>query len=222
VNHRRRHQGRRKASQKSGEKDREGKMQGIKEFEELAIDGSNYLAWASDIKIGFASRGILHTINAPDTNNPNITDIAKYTALLLLRTSIHKDLKKEYLLKENPQNLWVAQQERYEQQKEIICPEAQHEWNHLRLQDFKSITDYNHTVHNICTRLKFCEKEPTDAEKIQKTLSTMHPSSRVLCNQYRKENHQVYSQLIHSLIQAEKNDELLMNTTRRLIFSDPY
>jgi hypothetical protein len=185
-------------------------MQGIKEFEELAIDGSNYLAWASDIKIGFASRGILHTINAPDANNPNITDIAKYTALLLLRTSIHKDLKKEYLLEENPRNLWVALQERYEQQKEIICPEAQHEWNHLRLQDFKSVTDYNHTVHNICTRLKFCEKEPTDAEKIQKTLSTMHPSDRVLCNQYRKENHQVYSQLIHSLIQAEKNDELLM------------
>jgi hypothetical protein len=28
-------------------------MQGIKEFEELAIDGSNYLAWASDIKIDF-------------------------------------------------------------------------------------------------------------------------------------------------------------------------
>jgi hypothetical protein len=104
----------------------------------------------------------------------------------LLRTSIHKDLKKEYLLEENPQNPWVALQERYEQQKKIICPEAQHEWNHLRLQDFKSITDYNHTVHNICTRFKFCEKEPTDAEKIQKTLSTMHPSDMVLCNQYRK------------------------------------
>jgi hypothetical protein len=128
----------------------------------------------------------------------------------LLRTSIHKDLKKEYLLEENPRNIWVSLQEHYEQQKEIICPEAQHEWNHLRLQDFKSVTDYNHIVHNICTRLKFCEKEPTDAEKIQKTLSTMHPSNRVLCNQYRKGNHQVYSQLIHSLIQAEKNDELLM------------
>jgi hypothetical protein len=75
---------------------------------------------------------------------------------------------------------------------------------------FKSVTNYNHTIHNICTRLKFCEKEPTDAEKIQKTLSAMHPLDKVLCNQYRKENHQVYSQLIHSLIQAEKNDELLM------------
>jgi hypothetical protein len=32
-------------------------MQGIKEFEELAIDGSNYLAWASYIKIGFHLEG---------------------------------------------------------------------------------------------------------------------------------------------------------------------
>jgi hypothetical protein len=31
-----------------------------------------------------------------------------------------------------------------------------------------------------------------------------------LCNQYRKENHQVYSELIHSPIQAKKNDELLL------------
>ena len=58
-------------------------MQGIKEFEELAIDGSNYLAWASDIKIGFASRGILHTINAPDANNPNITDIEVHCITLV-------------------------------------------------------------------------------------------------------------------------------------------
>jgi hypothetical protein len=130
----------------------------------------------------------LHIINAPNANRPNITDIVKYTALLLLRTSIHKDLKKEYLLEENPRNLRVSLQERYEQQKEIICPKAQHEWNHLCLQDFKSITDYNHTIRNICTSLKFCEEEPMDAEKIHKTLSIMHPSDRALCNQYRKES----------------------------------
>jgi hypothetical protein len=30
-----------------------------KEFVELAIDGHNYPTWASDIKINFASRGLL-------------------------------------------------------------------------------------------------------------------------------------------------------------------
>jgi hypothetical protein len=32
----------------------------------------------------------------------------------------------------------------------------------------------------ICSKLKFCEKEPTDAKKIEKTLSTMLSSDRVL------------------------------------------
>ena len=77
---------------------------------------------------------------------------------------------------ESPKELWDALKERYEQQKELIRPEANHEWNHLRLQDFKSVADFNHAVHRICSKLKFCEKEPSDKDKIEKTLSTMLPS----------------------------------------------
>ncbi|KAJ1285821.1 hypothetical protein BS78_03G307000 [Paspalum vaginatum] len=183
-------------------------MQGVKEFEELTLYGTNYPDWASDIKIGFASRGLLSTIDPSVENGPAITDIIKYTALLLLQTSIHKNLKREYILEENPKNLWFAFKERYKQQKEIIYSDAQHEWNHLRLQDFKSVEDYNHT--------------PSDAEKIQKTLATMHPADRVLCNQYRKEQHQLYSQLIHSLTQSERHDKLqLKNHHLRHVGSAP-
>ncbi|KAJ1276150.1 hypothetical protein BS78_05G192000 [Paspalum vaginatum] len=131
-----------------------------KEFEELALDGSNYPAWATDIKIAFASRGILSIINEPVENGPVINDQMKYMALLLLKSSIHPDLQKEYLLEKNHRTLWVSIKE----------------------------------LHNICTKLRFCEKEPTDAEKIFKTLLTMHPADR----------------LIHSLTQAERNDELLL------------
>jgi hypothetical protein len=179
-------------------------------YEELAHDGTNYPAWATDIKIVLASKGILNAISAPQLNEEPIDDKTKFTALLLLRQSIHPDLKREYLLEENPQTLWNALKERYEHQKELVLPTAEHEWNHLRLQDFKSIGEYNHAVHNICTKLRFCEKEPSDEEKIRKTLNTMHPADRVLCNQYRKENHIVYAKLIHSLDQAERNDELLL------------
>ncbi|KAJ1293886.1 hypothetical protein BS78_01G103700 [Paspalum vaginatum] len=179
-------------------------MQGVKEFEKLALDGTNYPDWTFDIKIGFASRGLLSTIDPPVYNGPAITDIMK-----------------EYLLEENPRNLWLALNERYEHQKEIIYPDAQHEWNYLRLQDFKSVENYNHVVDNICTRLKFCEKEPSDAEKIQKTLATMHPADRVLCNQYRKEQHQLYSQLIHSLTQSEKHELQLKNHHLRPVGSAP-
>ena len=36
-----------------------------KEFDELALDGSNYPTWASDIIIPLASRGLLATIQKP-------------------------------------------------------------------------------------------------------------------------------------------------------------
>ena len=38
-----------------------------KEFEELALNGSNYPTWASDIKIVLASRSLLATIQEPQT-----------------------------------------------------------------------------------------------------------------------------------------------------------
>ena len=90
------------------------------------------------------------------------------------------------------------------------------------LQDFKSMADYNHAVHRICSKLKFCEKEPTDADKIEKALSTMLPFDRVLQKQYRAHNYQLYSWLIHTLTQAEKHDELLLkNHHKRPIGSVP-
>jgi hypothetical protein len=133
----------------------------------------------------------------------------------LLHFYIHKDLKAEYVMVENARELWVALKERYDQQKELIWLEANHEWNHLRLQDFKTVADYNHTFHRICSRLKFCEKEPTDANKIEKTLSAIHPSDRVIQQLYRAHGYTVYSKLIHTLSQAEKHDELLMKNHQK-------
>jgi hypothetical protein len=91
----------------------------------------------------------------------------------------------------------------------VILPEANHEWIDLRLQDYRSIGDYNHVVHKICAKLRFCKKESSDEDKIEKTLTTMLSSDRVLKHQYRGRNYQHYSELIHGLLQAE-NDELTM------------
>ena len=59
-------------------------------------------------------------------------------------------------------------------------------WNQLRVQDFKSVDAYNHAVHKISQKLKFCEKEPSDLYKIEKTLSTMLPLERLITQQYRE------------------------------------
>jgi hypothetical protein len=42
----------------------------------------------------------------------------------------------------------------------------------------------------------FCEKEPSEEDKIEKTLQTMLPSDRILLHQYRTQNYQYYADLI--------------------------
>jgi uncharacterized membrane protein YjjP (DUF1212 family) len=72
-----------------------------KEFDELAIDGHNYPTWASDIKINFASCGLLPYLSEP-TASVALYEQKKFSALMLLRFYIHKDLKQEYLMEMNP------------------------------------------------------------------------------------------------------------------------
>jgi len=136
-----------------------------KEFEELALNGHNYPTWAMDIKISLASRGLVRAIQDPETALPEgatpLNEQQKYAALFIIRHHIHPDLKAEYLQEESPSTLFLSLKTRYEQQKAVVLPEALHDWTHLRLQDFKSIGEYNHEVHKICSKLCFCEKEPS-------------------------------------------------------------
>jgi hypothetical protein len=116
----------------------------------------------------------------------------------------------------------VALQGRYEQQKTILLPEANHECSQIRLQDFKSIEDYNHVIHKVCTKLQFCEKEPSEEDKIEKTLQTILHSDRVLQHQYQARNYQRYTDLIHDLLQAKKHDELtIKNHHQRRVGAAP-
>jgi hypothetical protein len=87
-------------------------------------------------------------------------------------------------------------------------PQANHEWTQIHLRDFESIDNYNHAIHKVCAKLRFCEKEPLEEDMIEKTLQTMLPSDRVLQHQYQTQNYQNYADLICDLFQAEKHDEL--------------
>jgi hypothetical protein len=101
-------------------------------------------------------------------------------------------------------------------------PEANPEWTQIRLHDFKSIEDYNHAIHKVYAKLRFCEKEPSEEDKIEKTLQTMLPSDQVLKHQYRVRNYQHYADLIRDLLQAEKHNELtIKNHHQRCIGAAP-
>jgi hypothetical protein len=70
--------------------------------------------------------------------------------------------------------------------------------------------------------LWFCEKEPSEVDKIDKTLQTTLPLDRILQHQYRAKNYQTYSNLVHDLLQEEKHDKLtLRNHHQRSIENAP-
>jgi len=114
-------------------------------------------------------------------------------------------------------------QKRYEQQKAVILLEATHEWNHICIQDFKSVNEYNHAIQKLSSKLKFCEKEPSDAEKIEKDfVKRSHLAQMILQQQYHERGLTVYSDLMKTLLQAERHNELLIwNTNQGPIGANP-
>jgi hypothetical protein len=179
-----------------------------REFDELALDGYNYPIWALDVKISLTFHGIIAALTPPAEREAAFLDTYKYHALYIIQNHLHPNLKSEYVMEEEAHSLWVALKGRFELQKMILLPEPNHEWTQIHLQDFKSIEDYNYAIHKVYAKLRFCEKEPSEEDKIEKILQTMLPSNRVLQHQYQTRNYQHYADLIHDLLQAEKHDEL--------------
>ncbi|XP_056164084.1 uncharacterized protein LOC130137324 [Syzygium oleosum] len=85
-----------------------------------------------------------------------------------------------------------------------------YDWQNLRLQDFKSVSDYNSALFDIVSRLELCGIKLTDAELLEKTFSTFHASNIVLQQQYRQRQFATYSELISVLLTAEQTNEFLL------------
>ncbi|XP_021840247.2 uncharacterized protein [Spinacia oleracea] len=117
-------------------------------------------------------------------NKATCQDKAK--AMIFLRHHLHEGLKTEYLTVKDPQILWSNLKERYDHQKTVILPKARYDWLHLRLQDFKSVSEYNSAMFKITSRLKLCGEKITDADMLEKTYSTFHANNIVLQTQYRE------------------------------------
>jgi hypothetical protein len=105
----------------------------IHEFEKLALDGHNYPTWTMDIKISLTLCGVYEAILPPEERTVPLLDPFKYNVLYIIRNHLHVDLKSEYVIEEEPNVLWAALQTRYEQQKGVILPKANHNWTMLRL-----------------------------------------------------------------------------------------
>nr|XP_027061203.1 uncharacterized protein LOC113687875 [Coffea arabica] len=150
--------------------------------------------------------GLCNTI--VDENDASNQDRAK--AMIFLRRHLDEGLKVEYLTVKDPLVLWQDLKERYDHLKLVVLPKARYDWLHLRLQDFKSVNEYNSAMFRITSQLSLCGEKVTDENMLEKTFSTFHVSNMLLQQQYRERGFKKYSELIACLLLAEQNNELLL------------
>ena len=110
--------------------------------------------------------------------------------------------------------MWTNLKEMYDHQKDMTLPAATFEWLNLRLQDFKCVNEYNSALYNITSRLLLCGQKVSENDMLEKTYQTMPPTNMILMQTYRNRGFTKYSQLLIALLVAEKNNELLLKTTR--------
>ncbi|KAM1285819.1 hypothetical protein ACFX2J_028346 [Malus domestica] len=159
-----------------------------------------------DAKIHLEAANLGETIK--EDNSASSQDRAK--AMIFICCHIDEGLKSEYLMVEDPLIIWKALKNRYNYQKTVILPRALYEWTHLRIQDFKTVAEYNSAMFRITSQLKLCGETITEEDMLEKIFSIFHASNILLQQQYRERDFIQYNQLISVLLVAEQNNELLM------------
>ncbi|XP_019263009.1 PREDICTED: uncharacterized protein LOC109240783 [Nicotiana attenuata] len=176
------------------------------EFVALDILGKSYMSWVLDAEIYLDAMGLADAIK--DKNQASNQDRAK--AMIFLRHHLDECLKMKYLTVKDPVILWNNLKDRYDHLKMVVLPQARYDWTHLRLQDFKSISEYNSTIFRIISQLKLCGDNITDHDMLEKTFTTFHASNMLLQQQYREMGFKRYSELISHVLVAEQHNGLLM------------
>ena len=62
----------------------------------------------------------------------------------------------------------------------MILPKSRYDRMHLRLQDFKSVNEYNSALFKISSQLKLCGDNITEEDMLEKTFTTFHASNVLL------------------------------------------
>jgi hypothetical protein len=91
-------------------------------FEDLHLDGSNYLSWTLDIEAHLASKGLGDTILG---DGPNLQHRAQ--ALVLIRHHLADPLRKQYKNEANPRRLWEELQSRYDHTRTVELLATRHD-----------------------------------------------------------------------------------------------
>ena len=130
--------------------------------------------------------------------------------MIFLHHHLDEGLKNEYLTIIDPLVIWKNLKEYYDHQKTFILPKAYYDWMYLRLQDFRTVVEYNYALFKISSKLQLCGEKITESDMLEKTYSIFHTSNVLLQQQYRERRFAKYSELISCLLVAEQNNQLLL------------
>ena len=92
--------------------------------------------------------GLTETIK--EMNSTSSQNKAKVT--IFIRRHLDECLNCEYLTVRDPSILWKNLKERFDHQKKVVPPATRDEWNALRFQDFKKVSDYNSVMFRIVSQ----------------------------------------------------------------------
>ncbi|CAM8947676.1 unnamed protein product [Rhodiola kirilowii] len=146
------------------------------EFTALDVSGRNYLTWVVDVEFHLANNNLGDTI----VENSSASQQDRAKAMILLRHHLHESLKAQYLTGKEPYELGMSSKDRFDHQRTVTRPRARYEWTHLRLQDFKKVSDYNSELFRIVSTMNLCGATISDKDMLEETLSTFHANNLVL------------------------------------------
>ena len=126
--------------------------------------------------------------------------------MIFLRHHLDEGLKNKYLTIKDLLVLWKNLKERYDHQKTVILPKARYDLMCLRLQDFRTVAEYNSALFKISSKLQLCGEKITESNMLEKTYSTFHVSNVLLQQQYRECRFAKYSELISCPLVTKQNN----------------
>ena len=145
------------------------------EFQQLHVDGHNFLEWRSNIKFALLAKEVDHAV-LPEEGSRRATIAQKARALMFIRHHLMPDLKLEHLDTDEPRALLAALDGRFNDYKEVELPLAERDWRELRFEDWPLVSEYNSKFQKIVAVLRLCGKSLSEEEMKTKTLTTFHPS----------------------------------------------